>query len=120
MHLLSVLGIGKDCGLDTVGEAIYNVELHAGQLFAWHSLNEQLRMIYSEWNTVKLNSDFTKDSPIDEVTNWMKNTEISLKDELGGRHEDGLGWNSYGVFCGECPQITCVGCKSNVRGKCYV
>lgn len=37
------------------------------------------------------------------------------KDEFGGEHEEGLGWNPDGDFCGECSNITCVGCKSSNR-----
>lgn len=31
-------------------------------------------------------------------------------DKCGGRHEEGLGWNPNGVFCGECYNMTCEGC----------
>lgn len=31
-------------------------------------------------------------------------------DKCGGRHEEGLGWNPNGVFCGECSNMTCEGC----------
>lgn len=31
--------------------------------------------------------------------------------ELSGIHKDGLGWNAYGVFCGECNRDTCKGCQ---------
>jgi hypothetical protein len=32
------------------------------------------------------------------------------KDEIGGVHSEGLGWNPQGVFCGECSNMSCVGC----------
>ena len=38
--------------------------------------------------------------------------EYSFKDELGGVHDEGLGWNPNGVFCGECSNMTCNGCPS--------
>lgn len=28
-----------------------------------------------------------------------------------GTHEDGLGWNAKGEFCGECTAKTCRGCE---------
>ena len=28
-----------------------------------------------------------------------------------GTHEDGLGWNAKGLFCGECTAKTCLGCE---------
>ena len=33
-----------------------------------------------------------------------------IKDKVGGIHEDGVGWNPRGTFCGECSNITCEGC----------
>lgn len=36
-----------------------------------------------------------------------------FKDELGGIHDEGLGWNPNGVFCGECSAITCKGCPNS-------
>ena len=120
VNLLTALGVARDCELDTVGEAIYNIELHAGQIFAMNEENRELQQLHSEWNTIQINSGFTRESSISEVDTWMKNTGAFLRDELGGTHKEGLGWNSYGVFCGECNRISCVGCKSNVKSKCYV
>lgn len=34
-----------------------------------------------------------------------------IEDELGGLHTDGVGYAPDGRFCGECTNITCVGCK---------
>jgi hypothetical protein len=36
-------------------------------------------------------------------------------DDLGGEHDEGLGWNPDGIFCGECSNETCVGCPSSNR-----
>lgn len=32
------------------------------------------------------------------------------KDEVGGCHEDAIGWNPQGVWCGECTRESCKGC----------
>jgi len=37
--------------------------------------------------------------------------EDYIKDDAGGVHEEGLGWNPQGVFCGECSNRDCSGCK---------
>jgi hypothetical protein len=29
---------------------------------------------------------------------------------MSGTHEEGIGWNPQGVWCGECGNITCEGC----------
>lgn len=38
--------------------------------------------------------------------------EISYgnKDEIGGIHDQGIGYNPNGVFCGECGNTSCTGC----------
>lgn len=112
MHLLTALDIGKECALVTVGESIYNIDLRAGQIFSYSEIGKELKQLYSEWNTIKLNSEFTSDSSLIEVMDWMKNTDIALKDELGGVHDECMGWNPNGVFCGECGNITCVCCQA--------
>lgn len=33
MKLKDAIEIAKDCGLETIGEAIYNIKLHAGNIF---------------------------------------------------------------------------------------
>jgi hypothetical protein len=38
-----------------------------------------------------------------------------IKDELGGIHDGGVGWNPHGVFCGECGSITCKKCPYKDR-----
>lgn len=112
MHLLTALDIGKECGLSTISESIYNVDLRAGQIFAYDEIVKELKQLYSEWNTIKLNSEFTFDSSLIEVMDWMKNTDVVLKDELGGIHDEGMGWNPNGVFCGECCNLSCVNCPA--------
>lgn len=112
MHLLTALDIGKECALATVGESIYNIDLRAGQIFTYSEIGKELKQLYSEWNTIKLNSEFTSDSSLIEVIDWMKNTDVALKDEFGGIHDEGMRWNPNGVFCGECGNITCINCSS--------
>lgn len=34
------------------------------------------------------------------------------KDEVGGFHEDAIGWNPQGVWCGECTRGSCKGCPN--------
>lgn len=34
----------------------------------------------------------------------------SFMDAIGGVHDEGLGWNPNGVFCGECSNSTCEKC----------
>ncbi len=91
MHLLTALDIGKECGLTTVGESIYNIDLRAGQIFTYSEINKELKQLYSEWNIIKLNSEFTFDSSLIEVMDWIKNIDVTLKDELGDLHDESMG-----------------------------
>lgn len=34
---------------------------------------------------------------------------------MSGIHKDGIGWNALGVWCGECSEDTCEGCKYEFR-----
>lgn len=34
---------------------------------------------------------------------------------MSGIHKDGIGWNALGVWCGECGEDTCEGCKYEFR-----
>lgn len=76
MRLLTALDIGKECALHTVGEAIYNIDLRAGQIFTYDEINKELEQLYSEWNTIKLNSGFTSDSSIIETIDWIKKYRV--------------------------------------------
>lgn len=35
-----------------------------------------------------------------------------IVDQLGGVHDECVGWNPKGVFCGECSYITCKSCPN--------
>ena len=43
-------------------------------------------------------------------TDAIENDESEYTDEVGGHHDSGVGWNSNGVWCGECSRATCDGC----------
>lgn len=72
MNLKMALEIGKDCELETVGEAIYNIKSHVLQLFSPYDINKELAQLESEWDSVKNNTKFTDDSSTVEVLDWIK------------------------------------------------
>ena len=59
MRLFTCLDIANACGLETVDEAIYNVELHAISTFAYAKIDEELAEIYQEVRLRKINSEMT-------------------------------------------------------------
>lgn len=50
------------------------------------------------------------------VSDAEKAEDLTI-DEVGGVHEEGLGWNPNGVFCGECSNSTCKGCVNENAEK---
>ena len=52
MKLINALEIGNECGLETVGESIYNIEIHAGNLFSYSEINKELAELQSEYNAL--------------------------------------------------------------------
>ena len=41
---------------------------------------------------------------------YTDKTGIYFKDGVGGIHGEGVGYNPYGVFCGECSRLSCKSC----------
>lgn len=50
MKLQTALEVAKDCGLATVGEAIYNVKIHAGNLFSYSDIRKEIAELENAWN----------------------------------------------------------------------
>ena len=48
MTLKTACEIADECGLETIGEAILNIELHAIQLYTDEEAKKELRELYSE------------------------------------------------------------------------
>ena len=62
MKLKTALEIGKDCGLEDVGEAICNIRMHAGSIF----LYEEEQKEYDELCEDFYKSGFSVDDKIDK------------------------------------------------------
>ena len=41
-----------------------------------------------------------------------KEKETGYYDEIGGYHDEAIGWNPNGVWCGECTRESCINCPS--------
>ena len=80
MTLKSCLEIGLDCGLETVGKSIYNMEIHALNIFEYSKINQELLQIYREATDVFNKTNFTKESLTREVLDWI-NSEDDGVDE---------------------------------------
>jgi hypothetical protein len=78
MTLKTCLEIGEDCGLETLGESIFNVDFHAMMIFEYDKINQELTQLYDEADDLYSSTNFTKDSFTKEVLDWinMKNNEV--------------------------------------------
>lgn len=47
MKLYDALNLGKDCGLETVNEAISNVEIHGTSLFLYIEMDKEYHELYN-------------------------------------------------------------------------
>lgn len=57
MKLKRAIKIGKDCGLETIGEAICNIELHATNIFDFDKAQEEIKELYNDFRNSGLNED---------------------------------------------------------------
>lgn len=67
MKIKEALEIAQDCGLDSVGEAIFNIRLHAGSLFAYKDVTKELQELNMSWLELKDSSGgrITMESRVD-------------------------------------------------------
>lgn len=67
MKLKSCLEIGEQCGLTTIGEAVFNIDLHATNIFDYSKINEELNELINERDALYVKTGFTSDSNIKDV-----------------------------------------------------
>lgn len=66
MKLQRALEIARSCGLDTVGEAILNIELHSSSLFTYSELDAELKELYAEAEGIDINTPIKSLLPTEE------------------------------------------------------
>lgn len=57
MKLKTCLEIAEDCGLETVGEALFNIELHATSLFPYSEINKELAELHLAFEAAKISTE---------------------------------------------------------------
>lgn len=74
MKLKECLELGKDCGLETLGECLSNVQIHAPTLFAYDQISDEWNELIKETNDyVNLRSYlFSLDTGIEIILNWIQ------------------------------------------------
>lgn len=78
MNIKTCLEIGKDCGLQTVGESVYNIELHAMCIFDYAKITEEIKQLHTERDVLFSKTNFSNDSSTETVLVWvsMKNDGV--------------------------------------------
>lgn len=67
MKLIDVLELGSDCGLEDVGEAMLNVDLHAPSLFAYSEMDSELNEMYAGYHALVLLGGSMETSIVDAI-----------------------------------------------------
>ena len=76
MKLKTALEIGIDCGLKTIGECLYNIQIHSPSLFAYSEINKELNELILERDDLFSKTNFTNESKTKDVLTW-----INLEDD---------------------------------------
>lgn len=64
MKLKKALEIARDCGLETVGEAILNIHIHATSLFSLSDLDRELDELKESWCLCKNSKRLPSGAPV--------------------------------------------------------
>jgi hypothetical protein len=65
LKLIDALEIGLDCGLTTVGEAIFNIRIHCINLFNYDEIEEEIKKLEKDVETYWVHKD-------DLISDWIK------------------------------------------------
>lgn len=71
MKLKTALEIGVNCGLETVGESLYNIQIHSPSLFTYVEINKELNELISEIDVLFSKTNFTNESKTEDVLTWI-------------------------------------------------
>lgn len=83
MRLFTCLDIANACGLETVDEAIYNVELHAISIFVYDKIDEEISEIYQEVQFREINSEMTINEAL-SIINEQEGSDLTFHERLKG------------------------------------
>lgn len=67
MKLKTALELGQECGLTTVGDAVYNIRLHAMNIFEYSKINEEYKELIDECNEFKVTGDMLIENVLNQL-----------------------------------------------------
>lgn len=68
MKIQTAIEIAKDCGLETAGEAIFNIKLHAVNLFSYPDIQKEIEELENTWEWTKSHRKTPEGKAINENT----------------------------------------------------
>lgn len=71
MKLKTALEIGKTCGLETIGESLYNIQIHSPSLFTYPEIIKELGELILERDDLFSKTDFTNESKIEDILSYL-------------------------------------------------
>ena len=83
MRLSTCLDIANTCCLETVGEAIYNIGLHATSAFVYDKIDEEISEIYQEVQFRKINFEMTINEALN-IINEQDGSDLTFHERLKG------------------------------------
>ena len=77
MKLFTCLDMADSCGLQTISEALYNIEIHAPSLFSYTKINEELEEVYNEIKDRNISMNITIQEGLD-IINYQDHTNLQF------------------------------------------
>ena len=81
MELITCLDLAESCDLDTVGESIYNVRIHAINIFDYDSISKELNELDEEYARYYLKGLMDKDTSIKDAKEILIKQAESERDK---------------------------------------
>lgn len=72
MKLIKAIETGIDCGLETVGECMFNIELHAGNLFSYSDVEKEIKEMHVEYKGLQSCTKCTRETSSKEAYSLLK------------------------------------------------
>lgn len=72
MKLKQCIDIAEDCGLNTLGDAVLNVDIHAMSIFDYRKLSGELMELYREYNDLYKSGLIDKDTSLEDAKLLIK------------------------------------------------
>lgn len=77
MKLISAVELGNDMGLTTVGESIFNVRMHAIQIFNYSDIAKEISELFDDFAELQKTHGITNDTLTTDVLKMFPDSQNS-------------------------------------------